>query len=94
VLADGKNQGMLGEHTLEIDPDGLTERTTVNVQRYSWSGIERIEETADFALFFTSAISAHVVPKRRVVVGDTVRFLGLAKQYWLSATPAKQAANR
>ncbi len=91
LLNEGANKGCFGWHELEIDNDGLVERTEVNETRHSWQGIEKIAETESHAFLYTSSFMAHVIPKQSISTGDAVQFIADAKQLWLAANPDKRA---
>ena len=58
------DRGQLGRHRLVLGEDGLTESTAVGESRTSWSGVDRVEQSADYIYIYTSPAAAHVVPKR------------------------------
>ena len=91
-LKEGANKGMIGEHELEIDEQGLFERTAFNESRQSWACVERIERTETHAFIYISSMAAHVIPRDSATVGDFEPFVEKATEYWLAANPA--AANR
>jgi hypothetical protein len=62
---EGTNKGTLGQHELEIDDNGLVERTEVNETRQSWHGVERIAETDERAFIYVSSMMA--VPPQNLV---------------------------
>lgn len=81
----GKNKGVLGLHEIEIDPQGLTERTDVNDSKYTWHGVETIAETDDYLFIYITTMTAHIIPKHRVIHGDLPTFTARTKEYWLAA---------
>ena len=65
ILKDERpNRGQLGRHRLVLGEDGLTESTAVGESRTSWSGVDRVEQSADYIYIYTSPAAAHVIPKR------------------------------
>ena len=82
MCREGANKGLVGRHELEIDAEGLIERTEFNETRQSWRGVERIGETDDYAFIYISAIMAHVIPRQTVIAGDPDAFIARAKQLW------------
>lgn len=56
--------GILGEHTITIDPEGLTESTSVNEGRHSWRGVHRVDSTSEHILIYIQPTMAHVIPRR------------------------------
>lgn len=67
-----KDQGVLGEHTLEITDDGLIESTEVNRSLYNWRTTFRILETRNYAYVYISATHAHIVPKNPLLIDGSV----------------------
>jgi len=76
------NRGILGNHELEIIPEGLIERTPVSEQRLSWAGIDRIEADSEYSYIYVGTNAAHVVPKARVTDGNYEAFIQSIQQHW------------
>jgi hypothetical protein len=57
-------RGQLGRHRLVLGEDGVVESTAVNESRTAWSGVDRVEQSADYIFIYTSPAAAHVIPKR------------------------------
>ena len=79
VVAEEKpGRGLLGTHTQVLDSDGVLEKTHVNEQKTSWSGVDRVEDDAGYAFIYISAASAHVIPLRafatREAASDFIEF--------------------
>ena len=91
LYKEGTNKGVFGQHEIEIDDDGLVERTEVNETRQSWHGVERIAETDEHAFIYISSVMAHIIPKQSVTAGDPDTFIARAKQLWLVANPDAMA---
>lgn len=70
LYGEGKNKGVLGEHTLELIEDDIIAKTDVGESRSRISSLERIEASPDHAFFYTSALTAFVVPRNNVLEGD------------------------
>ena len=65
MLRDEKpGRGHIGRHHLLLGEDSVVERTAVNESRTSWTGVDRVEQNADYIFLYTTPSSAHVVPKR------------------------------
>jgi hypothetical protein len=60
-----RDQGVLGEHTLEITDEGLIESTAVNRSVFHWTTSFRIRETKRYARIYVSDSNYHLVPKFR-----------------------------
>jgi hypothetical protein len=87
LYGEGQNKGVLGNHIIALDADGVIEISDVGESRTSWDGIERIEENDKYFFLYTSAVMAHVIPKRAFLnEGESAEFLHLAQAYH-SGTP-------
>jgi hypothetical protein len=75
LLKEGDNNGIIGFHQLRCSDEYLTEITEVNESKHKLSAIKRIEETAEYAFIYITAMQAHVIPKKRIVSGDFGHFL-------------------
>jgi hypothetical protein len=85
-LYEGQNnEGVIGEHELEINPNELIERTDVNESRRAWRGIDRFVETDGYVFIFESSATAHVIPKAAISEGDIDAFVIQAEQFWIAA---------
>jgi hypothetical protein len=56
-------RGQLGRHRVVLGEDGVIESTAVNESRTAWSGVDRVEQSADYIFIYTSPAAAHVIPK-------------------------------
>jgi len=81
------NKGMLGEHELEIDADGLIEKTEVNETKIKWGGIERIETTLEYTFIFIGAAMAYVIPKSSVLERQYDEFIEAAREMLSNKIP-------
>jgi hypothetical protein len=81
MLRDEKpDRGHIGKHRLILSEDGVLERTAVNESRTSWTGVDRVEQNADYIFVYTTPGSAHVVPKRAFAgAGQADAFYQLAR---------------
>jgi hypothetical protein len=59
-----RSKGVLGKHTVVIEPGGVTEKASVSESKSTWSGVEKIEDDNQYIYIFTSPLQAHVIPKR------------------------------
>jgi hypothetical protein len=65
LIAEEKpERGQVGRHRLTVSREGIAESTAVGEARASWAGVDRIEHNADYIFIYTSAVGAHVVPRR------------------------------
>lgn len=58
-----RDQGVLGEHTLEISDEGLIESTAVNRSVAKWATAFRIRDTKRYAFVYVSETNYHAIPK-------------------------------
>ena len=71
---------VLCEHTLEITPAGLVERTHSSEGRLAWTAIPRIVDTAGHVFVYTQAASAHVIPRSAVPAGELTAFVAALRE--------------
>jgi len=57
-------RGQLGRHEVVLGEDEVIESTAVNETRTAWTGVDRVEQSADHIFIYTSPAAAHVIPKR------------------------------
>ncbi|MDN7242765.1 YcxB family protein [Planococcus sp. N028] len=66
MIKEGKNEDMLGQHTMIFSDEGLREISSKGEKTVNWSGIEQLaEDTANFYIY-NSAVSAFIIPKKDV----------------------------
>jgi hypothetical protein len=70
-----KQQGVVGQHTLEITEQGLVERTAFNDTLHKWPSICRICSQFGYVFIYVSDTNSHQVPVRRVNEGQLEFFL-------------------
>lgn len=58
------NDGIVGEHVIELNGEGLYESTKYNNTHYSWKGIEDIKSDKDYLYIFVNHIQGINIPKR------------------------------
>ena len=75
LFAEGKQQGLLGEHLLEIENDGLTERTDVNETKTLWRGMEQVAATKTHTFIYVTSLSALIIPHDRITEGNLQEFV-------------------
>jgi hypothetical protein len=81
LLKQHPRPGVLGKHTLSIDPEGITEKTDVNDSRHSWQSVDRVDQDNRLIyLFMGTAFFA--IPKNAFMSDfDTDEFFVTAKEY-------------
>ena len=78
--------GILCEHTITIDPDGLTELTPVNQSMHYWRGIYRVDSTSEHIFIYIQQNQAHTIPRRSFSSPEQ------ADQFFRTASDYHQAA--
>jgi len=58
-----KYRGFLGEHELEIRPDGLAERTDINESVHRWAGFHKLITTGGYLYIYVTDNNVHIVPR-------------------------------
>lgn len=75
--------GPLGEHTVEIDASGITEKLPDKQSTHSWNEIIKIEEDKKYIYIQWSETSAHAIPKRAFkTMEDATAFYNAALNNW------------
>ena len=88
-LPDSK-PGTLGEHTIEINVEGLVEKTAVNESFYRWEGIRKIQSNRLYCYFFIDTFVAHIIPNRAFTSeAEFDVFYNKALDFWKRATEIK-----
>lgn len=79
----GNGKGVLGEHTIEIEPKGLRETTDVNQNFHKWNGVQSIESDKKYIYVFIGNYMAHIIPKSAFKSDEEAEeFLNTAISYW------------
>ncbi len=79
MLREGKNEGVLGVHTMIFTEEGLREMSAMGEKCVSWVGIEHIGEDITNLYLYNSSLSAFIVPKNSLSEVDKVRQFLLTK---------------
>lgn len=75
--------GIMGKHEIEIYPDHLIERTSVNNTSFTWEGIRTIQANKEYILIFVNKSAAHIIPKRAFQsIEEAELFFITAMKYW------------
>ena len=64
LLAEGKNNSVVGGHNLAITDDGIVDRSEHSEAKTQFSAIESIVEDKEHIFIYVSANSAHIIPSR------------------------------
>ncbi len=75
----GKNNGVLGEHKIQLTEEEIIESTSINKSYVKWSAIERIDEDDNYIFITTIARETYNIPKRDFASTDS------AKQFYSQA---------
>jgi hypothetical protein len=78
-LLKKKNNGVLGEHKIQLTGEELIESTSINKSYVKWSAIERIDEDDNYIFITTIARETYNIPKRDFASTDS------AKQFYSQA---------
>jgi hypothetical protein len=82
IYAASKSKGILGEHQLTVEPNGIATWSPANESKIAWYGVERIESDDQYIYIYTSPLQAHVIPKRAFSsVEEAKSFLEAAQTY-------------
>jgi len=72
-IREGKNVGMLGEHTLFLSEEGVSEVSANGENKVTWQGMESFHENDNYFYLYNSAVSAFIVPKRDLKNAEGLR---------------------
>ncbi len=61
---EGGNASVLGDHRIEIMPDGICQTNNSGLTQRKWSAIEKVSISDDHVFLYLSAASAFIIPKR------------------------------
>lgn len=64
MLREGKNEGVLGPHTMIFTEEGLREISPRGDLTVSWSGIENVGEDPSGFYLYNSGMTALIIPKK------------------------------
>lgn len=62
--------GVLCQHTITLDSEGLTEVSPVNEGRHYWRGMHLVDTTSDHIFIYTQPNQAHTIPRRAFASHD------------------------
>jgi len=85
IYREHPTRGLIGEHELAVDEQGVSERTEIGEQMTRWAGVDRIETTPEHAFIFVGPAMAHVVPRATVLEGEFDAFITAAKAHLQAA---------
>lgn len=73
MLKGGKNEGLVGEHSMKMNKAGIHDQTTVGETNVQWIEVKNLIEDADYFYIYTSTVSAYIIPKRDVYSVDGLK---------------------
>ncbi|ARF17020.1 YcxB family protein [Sporosarcina ureae] len=73
MLRAGKNEGLVGEHSMKMNKIGIVDQTSVGETKVQWSGVKQLIEDADYFYIYMSTVSAYIIPKRDVYSVDGLK---------------------
>jgi hypothetical protein len=86
MVKEGGPSKMFVWHTITLDQNGISEKTTTEDNFVHWSGVERFAEDDEYLYIYISALTAHVIPKRAFESKELLgQFVGEAKAHLSSA---------
>ena len=68
-------RGAVGWHQLTLDQLALLEESETGSQTTKYSALHRLAETQDHVFLYISPTQAHIIPRKKVTLGDVQRFL-------------------
>lgn len=81
-----KTKGVLGEHTIVINKEGLRETTSFNDTLHYWGSIVGIFQNKQYIFIKLNQVLVHVIPRQSFPSQEEdERFYQLALQYWSHA---------
>lgn len=66
MIREGKNEGILGKHTMIFTEQGLREIGPRGETSVSWAGIEKVQEDQSNIYLYNSGATAFIVPKKEL----------------------------
>ncbi|WP_303969001.1 YcxB family protein [Sporosarcina ureae] len=73
MLKGGKNEGLVGKHTMNMNKAGIHDKTVVGETNVQWIGVKNLIEDAEYFYIYTSTVSAYIIPKRDVYSVDGLK---------------------
>ncbi len=80
VMAEGRTEGVLGEHDLLLGEDQLEERSAAGTQTTRFAAIDRVESTETHTFIYLAPAQAHVIPHAFVSEGDVADFTAVLEE--------------
>lgn len=59
-----KSKGVLGEHEMEIRPEGMREKSNVSESMHNWAGFHRLGSSRNFLFVYVTDTTVYYIPRR------------------------------
>lgn len=66
ALEEGDNSGLLGNHTIVLNEEGIINTQPSTENKIQWVGIKKMLETNDYFFLYLTSVSAIIIPKRKI----------------------------
>jgi hypothetical protein len=73
MIREGKNEGLLGEHTMTLSDEGIVDSNPNGETRVNWTGIIKLVEDESNLYVYISSVSAYIIPKKDLTNVEDVR---------------------
>ncbi len=80
TYSENKQPGLLGDHTLEVDAEGITHVNPYSRAQYAWGALERIETEPGYTYLYLGA-QTFIIRHEAIVSGDFKAFLEKISQH-------------
>lgn len=91
MYAENRSADLLGEHTLEVDAEGITHISAHSRTRYAWEALRKIESEPGYTYMYLGPL-VFVIHQEAILSGDIKVFLEQIgryhQHYSLNQTPA------
>lgn len=75
--------GIVGEHTVKINEEGISDATPFGSEYHTWRGILLTAENKDYVFVFINTASVNIIPKRAFETkGEAEEFYNKTVEYW------------
>ncbi|MCU1716435.1 YcxB family protein [Pseudomonas sp. 5P_3.1_Bac2] len=86
LLMSSEKNGVLGEHTYTLHPEGINEKTAANETLNKWHGVVCVKSVHSYLLIQVAACLFHIIPKRSFDTPEQFeKFTSQAMTYWQQA---------
>ena len=89
---EGENRAIIGERRLRILDEAMEATSRFSSGTIRWEAIERIESTDSHTFIFISTVSAHAIPKHKIISGDYDAFVAAARERFEQAHAGQSGA--